>query len=107
MGRPQSQEASLTLLDHEDEGLVVVRVEVGVLHRRLLLLPNPLPLGVQQLDLDVRICKEKKDRMDRRPTSIASVHLVMGCPNARAVVKKAKKKCSYSNLIQPNFDPHH
>ena len=32
----------LTLVDHEYEGLVVVRVEVGVLHRRLLLLANPL-----------------------------------------------------------------
>ena len=30
------------MVHHEDEGLVVVRVEVGVLHRRLLLLPDPL-----------------------------------------------------------------
>jgi hypothetical protein len=33
----------LTLVNHEDEGLVVVRVEVGVLHRRLLLLADPFP----------------------------------------------------------------
>ena len=45
----------LTLFDHEDEGLVVVRVEVGVLHRRLLLLTDALPLRVQQFDLHVRI----------------------------------------------------
>ncbi len=45
----------LTLIDHEDEGLVVVGVEVGILDGRLLLLADPLPLRVQQLDLNVRI----------------------------------------------------
>jgi hypothetical protein len=47
----------LTLIDHEDEGLVVVGVEVGILDGRLLLLADPLPLRVQQLDLNVRIWK--------------------------------------------------
>ncbi len=41
------------------------------------------------------------------PTNIASVHLVMDCPNARTV---QKSRNSYSNLWQPitsnpNFDP--
>ena len=39
------------------------------------------------------------------PTNISSVHLVMGCPNARAVVEKdgEKKKWNQSNP-EPNFD---
>ncbi len=41
------------------------------------------------------------------PTDIASVHLVMGCPSARADVKVVKKKNPYSNLEQPKFWPHH
>ena len=40
------------------------------------------------------------------PTNIASVDLVLGCPNARAGVKIVRKKNNpYSNLKQPNFDP--
>ena len=45
----------LLLFDNEDKALIIVGVEVAHLHRRLLLLPNPLPLSVQQLDLYVRI----------------------------------------------------
>ena len=46
--------------------------------------------------------KEKKTVGVGCPTNIASVRLVMGCPNARAGVKIVKeKKCN------PNFDPHH
>ena len=43
------------LLHHKHEGLVVVGVQVRHLHARLLLLTDPLPLGVQQLDLDVGV----------------------------------------------------
>jgi hypothetical protein len=39
----------------EDKGFVVVGVEVGSLHRRLLLLADPLPLRVEELDLDVGV----------------------------------------------------
>lgn len=45
----------LLLFYDEDKALIVVGVEVAHLHRRLLLLPNPLSLPVQQLDLNVRI----------------------------------------------------
>ena len=50
----------LLLFYDEDKALIVVRVEVAHLHRRLLLLPNPLSLPVQQLDLNVRIWRERK-----------------------------------------------
>ena len=43
------------LLDDKDKGFVVVGVQVGSLHRGLLLLANALPLGVQELDLDVGV----------------------------------------------------
>ena len=42
-------------LHYEDKGLVKVRVEICVLNRSFLLLPDPLALGVQQLDLDVGV----------------------------------------------------
>ena len=42
-------------LNNKNKGLVVVRVQVGHLHARLLLLSDPLPLRVQELDLDVGI----------------------------------------------------
>lgn len=51
-----------TLFNHENEGLVVVGVEVGVLHRRLLLLSNPLAFSVEKFDLHIRICKRKKKK---------------------------------------------
>lgn len=50
----------LLLFYDEDKALIVVGVEVAHLHRRLLLLPNPLSLPVQQLDLNVRIWRERK-----------------------------------------------
>ena len=50
----------LLLFYDEDKALIVVRVEVAHLHRRLLLLPDSLPLPVQQLDLNVRIWRERK-----------------------------------------------
>ncbi len=37
----------LTLLHHEHEGLVVVGVQVGILHRGLLFLANPLAFRVE------------------------------------------------------------
>ena len=43
------------LLHHENKRFVVVGVQVGHLHAGLLLLPNPLPLGVEELYLDIRI----------------------------------------------------
>ena len=42
-------------LHHEDEGLVVVRVQVGHLHTRFFLFPDPLALRVEELYLDVGI----------------------------------------------------
>ena len=50
----------LLLFYDEDKALIVVGVEVAHLHRRLLLLPDSLPLPVQQLDLNVRIWRERK-----------------------------------------------
>jgi hypothetical protein len=43
VGGVSTPKLRLTLVNHEDEGLVVVRVEVGVLHCRLLLLADPFP----------------------------------------------------------------
>ncbi len=38
------------------------------------------------------------------PTNLASVHLVMGCPNARIGIEIAKKKGNFSsNPEQPKF----
>ena len=45
------------LLHHENKRFVVVRVQVGHLHARLLLLSDPLPLGVEELDLDVGVAR--------------------------------------------------
>ena len=42
-------------LHYEDKGLVKVRVEICVLNRSFLLLPDPLALGVEELYLDVGI----------------------------------------------------
>ena len=50
----------LLLFYDEDKALIVVGVEVAHLHRRLLLLPDSLPLPIQQLDLNVRIWRERK-----------------------------------------------
>ena len=50
----------LLLFDNEDKAFIVVGVQVAHLNRRLLLLPDSLPLPVQQLDLYVRIWRERK-----------------------------------------------
>ncbi len=40
------------------------------------------------------------------PTNTASMHLVRGCPNARAGVKLVEKRTPYPNPEQPKFRPH-
>ena len=50
----------LLLFDNEDKAFIVVGVQVAHLDRRLLLLSDPLPLSVQQLDLYVRIWRERE-----------------------------------------------
>ena len=56
----------LLLFDNEDKALIIVGVEVAHLHRRLLLLSDPLALSVQQLDLYVRIWRERKRAFKER-----------------------------------------
>ena len=51
----QGDSLHLHLLDDEDEGLVPVGIQVAALHARLLFLPDPLLLGVEQLELDVGV----------------------------------------------------
>ncbi len=41
------------------------------------------------------------------PTNVASMHLVMGCPNARAGFKIIKKETLGTTKSNLNFDPHH
>ena len=53
----------LTLIDHENKWLVVVRIQICILHSRLLLLSNPFSFLVQQLDLHIRIWKQNKNRL--------------------------------------------
>ena len=56
----------LLLFDNEDKAFIVVGVQVAHLNRRLLLLPDSLPLPVQQLDLYVRIWRERKRAFKER-----------------------------------------
>ena len=42
----------------------------------------------------------KQNEKEENPTNIASVHLVMGCPNARAGVKIVDKKIHWSHPMQ-------
>ena len=56
----------LLLFDNEDKAFIVVGVQVAHLNRRLLLLPDPLALSVQQLDLYVRIWRERKRAFKER-----------------------------------------
>ena len=43
------------LLDYEDEGLIVVRIEVAHLYGSLLFLSDALALAIQELKFDVRV----------------------------------------------------
>ena len=43
------------LLDYEDEGLIVVRIEVAHLYGCLLFLSDALALAIQELKFDVRV----------------------------------------------------
>ena len=45
----------LLLLNYKNKAFIIIRVEVPHLHARLLLLPDPLPSPVKQLDLYVGI----------------------------------------------------
>ena len=56
----------LLLFDNEDKAFIVVGVQVAHLNRRLLLLPDSLPLPVQQLDLYVRIWRERERAFKER-----------------------------------------